>query len=56
MAHGTATVRKNWDNSSTTYGTNGYLFEGGKEPYILENKPATHGPLHGGRDPPGECR
>jgi hypothetical protein len=41
---GTATVRKNWDNSSTTYGTNGYLFEGGKEPYILENKPAS--PAH----------
>jgi hypothetical protein len=44
VADGTATVRKNWDNSSTTYGTNGYLFEGGKEPYILENKPAS--PAH----------
>jgi hypothetical protein len=44
VAEGTATVRKNWDNSSTTYGTNGYFFENGREPYILENKPAT--PAH----------
>jgi hypothetical protein len=41
VQEGTATVRKNWDNSSTTYGTNGYFFESGREPYILENKPAA---------------
>jgi hypothetical protein len=40
VAEGTATIRKDWDNSSQTYGTNGYFFEGGKEPFILENKPA----------------
>ena len=40
VAEGTATVRKDWDNSSMTYGTNGYFFESGKEPFILENKPA----------------
>ena len=40
VAEGTATVRKDWDNSSMTYGTNGYFFESGREPYILENKPA----------------
>ena len=40
VAEGTATVRKDWDNSSQTYGTNGYFFEGGREPFILENKPA----------------
>jgi hypothetical protein len=44
VQEGTATVRKNWDNSSTTYGTNGYFFESGREPYILENKPAS--PAH----------
>jgi hypothetical protein len=44
VQEGTATVRKNWDNSSTTYGTNGYFFESGREPYILENKPAA--PAH----------
>lgn len=41
VQEGTATIRKTWDNSSTTYGTNGYFFESGREPYILENKPAT---------------
>jgi hypothetical protein len=40
VAEGTATIRKDWDNSSQTYGTDGYFFEGGKEPFILENKPA----------------
>ena len=40
VAEGTATLRKDWDNSSMTYGTDGYFFESGKEPYILENKPA----------------
>ena len=40
VAEGTATIRKDWDNSSATYGTNGYFYESGKEPYILENKPA----------------
>lgn len=37
---GTATVRKDWDNSSDTYGTNGYFYESGREPFLLENKPA----------------
>jgi quercetin dioxygenase-like cupin family protein len=41
VAEGTATVRKDWDNNSMTYGTNGYFFEGGREAMILENKPAT---------------
>jgi quercetin dioxygenase-like cupin family protein len=41
VQEGTATVRKDWDNSSMTYGTNGYFFESGREPFILENKPAT---------------
>lgn len=36
---GTATVRKDWENSSQTYGTNGYFYESGREPFILENKP-----------------
>ena len=40
VQEGTATVRKDWDNSSTTYGTDGYFYESGKEPFILENKPA----------------
>ena len=40
VAEGTATIRKDWDNSSATYGTDGYFYEGGKEPFILENKPA----------------
>lgn len=40
MQEGTATVRKDWDNSSATYGTNGYFYESGREPFILENKPA----------------
>ena len=40
VAEGTATIRKDWDNSSQTYGTNGYFFESGREPFILENKPA----------------
>jgi hypothetical protein len=40
VQEGTATVRKDWDNSSITYGTNGYFYESGKEPFILENKPA----------------
>ena len=40
VQEGTATVRKDWDNSSDTYGTNGYFYESGKEPFILENKPA----------------
>ncbi|MDP8924190.1 MAG: hypothetical protein M3O34_15105 [Chloroflexota bacterium] len=40
VAKGTATIRKDWDNSSATYGTNGYFFESGQEPFILENKPA----------------
>jgi quercetin dioxygenase-like cupin family protein len=44
VQEGTATVRKNWNNSSTTFGTNGYFFESGREPYILENKPAS--PAH----------
>ena len=41
VQEGTATVRKEWANSSMTYGTNGYFFEAGNEPFILENKPAT---------------
>jgi quercetin dioxygenase-like cupin family protein len=41
VQEGTATVRKDWDNSSMTYGTNGYFFESGREPFILENKPAS---------------
>ncbi|MCC6176861.1 MAG: hypothetical protein IT305_16250 [Chloroflexi bacterium] len=41
VQEGTATVRKNWNNSSITYGTNGYFYESGREPYILENKPAA---------------
>jgi len=40
VQEGTATVRKDWDNSSQTYGTNGYFYESGREPFILENKPA----------------
>ena len=40
VQEGTATVRKDWDNSSATYGTNGYFYESGREPFILENKPA----------------
>ena len=40
VQEGTATVRKDWDNSSNTYGTNGYFYESGREPFILENKPA----------------
>ncbi|MFN8635711.1 MAG: hypothetical protein U0893_17835 [Chloroflexota bacterium] len=44
VQEGTATVRKDWDNSSITYGTNGYFYESGKEPFILENKPAA--PAH----------
>jgi hypothetical protein len=40
VQEGTATVRKDWDNSSVTYGTDGYFYENGKEPFILENKPA----------------
>jgi quercetin dioxygenase-like cupin family protein len=40
VQEGTATVRKDWDNSSITYGTDGYFYENGKEPFILENKPA----------------
>lgn len=40
VQEGTATVRKDWDNSSATYGTDGYFYESGKEPFILENKPA----------------
>jgi quercetin dioxygenase-like cupin family protein len=40
VQEGTATVRKDWDNSSITYGTDGYFYESGKEPFILENKPA----------------
>ena len=41
VQEGTATIRKDWDNSSNTYGTNGYFYESGREPFILENKPAT---------------
>ena len=40
VQEGTATVRKDWDNSSATYGTNGYFYESGREPFLLENKPA----------------
>jgi quercetin dioxygenase-like cupin family protein len=40
VQEGTATVRKDWDNSSLTYGTNGYFYESGREPFLLENKPA----------------
>jgi quercetin dioxygenase-like cupin family protein len=40
VQEGTATVRKDWDHSSNTYGTNGYFYESGREPFILENKPA----------------
>jgi quercetin dioxygenase-like cupin family protein len=40
VQEGTATVRKDWDNSSDTFGTNGYFYESGREPFILENKPA----------------
>ena len=39
VQEGTATIRKDWDNSSQTYGTNGYFYESGREPFILENKP-----------------
>jgi hypothetical protein len=39
VQEGTATIRKDWDNSSQTYGTDGYFYESGKEPFILENKP-----------------
>lgn len=41
VQEGTATVRKDWDNSSMTYGSNGYFFESGRDPFILENKPTT---------------
>jgi quercetin dioxygenase-like cupin family protein len=41
VQEGTATVRKERDNSSMTYGTNGYFFESGQEAFILENKPPT---------------
>jgi quercetin dioxygenase-like cupin family protein len=41
VTEGTATVRKDWANSSMTYGTNGYFFEGGREAMVLENKPAS---------------
>lgn len=41
VQEGTATVRKDWENSSNTYGTNGYFYESGREPFILENKPAA---------------
>jgi quercetin dioxygenase-like cupin family protein len=41
VLEGTATIRKDWDNSSMTYGTNGYLYESGREPFLLENKPAA---------------
>lgn len=40
VQEGTATVRRDWDNSSDTFGTNGYFYESGKAPFILENKPA----------------
>jgi quercetin dioxygenase-like cupin family protein len=40
VQEGTATIRKDWDNSSVTYGTDGYFYESGREPFILENKPA----------------
>jgi hypothetical protein len=40
VQEGTATIRKDWDNSSQTYGTNGYFYESGREPFLLENKPA----------------
>jgi quercetin dioxygenase-like cupin family protein len=40
VQEGTATVRKDWNNSSDTYGTNGYFYESGREPFLLENKPA----------------
>lgn len=40
VQEGTATVRKDWDNSSDTYGTDGYFYESGREPFLLENKPA----------------
>ena len=40
VAEGTATIRKDWDNSSMTYGLDGYFYESGREPFILENKPA----------------
>ncbi len=40
VQEGTAHIRKDWANSSMTYGTDGYLFESGREPFILENKPA----------------
>ncbi|MCC7369610.1 MAG: hypothetical protein IT306_14370 [Chloroflexi bacterium] len=40
VQEGTATVRKDWENSSQTFGTNGYFYESGREPFILENKPA----------------
>ena len=41
VQEGTAHVRKDWNNSSMTYGTNGYLYESGREPFILENTPAA---------------
>jgi len=40
VQEGTATVRKDWNNSSDTYGTDGYFYESGREPFLLENKPA----------------
>ena len=45
VQEGTATVRKDWDNSSATYGTDGYFYESGREPFILENKPARPAPF-----------
>lgn len=41
VQEGTATIRKDWANSSITYGTNGYFWETGREPFQLENKPAA---------------
>lgn len=41
VAEGTAHIRKDWANTSLTYGTDGYVTEHGREPFILENKPAT---------------
>lgn len=41
VTQGGATVRKESMLQITTYGTNGYFFEPGPDPLILENKPAS---------------
>jgi hypothetical protein len=41
VTQGGATVRKESALQISTYGTNGYFFESGADPLILENKPAS---------------